>query len=667
MSGPKGLAEEGERFGPYRIMRRIAAGGMAEIFIARQQTLEGLERKVVLKRILPELNDDEEFITMFLDEARLLASISHPNIAQAFDLGQLGDVFYLVMEYVRGPTLNDLLRVGEKERAGGIPLRQSLGITLALAEALAYIHECVDGHGRPLQIVHRDLNPANVIISYDGAVKLIDFGIAKAATKVHQTRTEVVKGTYGYIAPEALVRAGPVDHRADVYGLGVLLYEMLVGVHPFDSGNMLQVVEAMVRGDFIRPSERMPRIPAALDVLVCRCLAKRPESRVQTVRDFIDALVSIMASEGCVCTMRDLGDLVRQRVPDVDGRDPVRGLRRASVPSVQEAEGNATMRFVTVRGVQSQVDDESEPTFASEAPPTLPSVVRGPQVAVPTPALESRSPQNTSTDDSVTTRAPTLMPHALGAENEHTSGEVPAYRPSRRDVPTVALKMASSRRRFSLLPIALFVAVLGVAVLGLAWFQMSTNAKPADLKIPDLLQETQEVIEVPGIEQLSAEEDAKQTERLSGEAQSGQDVQDKPAPEERAADDSEGDSLAQVVRDAADNSREPSADAKNEAPDEATGDGDAASTVSGDERRVELFSNPRGAIIYEDDVRLGKAPIVVESTDDERKLEARLSGYPTVERTLEPGMKDLRFDLAAERSRRLKLRRIRRARAAKRP
>ncbi|MGB0680866.1 MAG: serine/threonine protein kinase, partial [Polyangiales bacterium] len=232
-------SDKREVIGPYRIVRKLAAGGMAEIFLAKQRGLEGVERSVVLKRILPEHHNDEEFVTMFLDEARLLAALAHPNIAQTFDLGRQGLSYYLVMEYVRGPTLWKVLRRAAKTGGRGLPEREALSIVLGVAEALAYVHERHDEFGRPLNIVHRDLNPANVILSYDGAVKLIDFGIAKAASKVHQTRTEVVKGTYGYIAPEQLNQASQVDHRTDVYALGVLMYEVCVGRHPFEAEGLV--------------------------------------------------------------------------------------------------------------------------------------------------------------------------------------------------------------------------------------------------------------------------------------------------------------------------------------------------------------------------------------------------------------------------------------------
>lgn len=331
--------------GPYRIVRKIATGGMAEIFLARQRGLEGVERTVVLKRILPEYSNDEEFVTMFLDEARLMAALSHPNIAQAFDLGRADDSYYLVMEYVRGPTLGDLLRATAKRGEPGLPEREAMGITLAIAEALAYVHDRHDEFGRPLNIVHRDLNPANVIVSYDGAVKLIDFGIAKAASKVHQTRTEVVKGTYGYIAPEQLTHSKSIDHRADVYALGVLLYEMCIGYHPFEATGVVNVVQRMLKGSYKRPKDVVDGFPAALDRLISRCLAVRPQDRPQGVRPLIRELAAYMASRGLVSTMSEIALLSHGLVPDTEGPAPLRPLQSSINHPAIEASDSTTRKL----------------------------------------------------------------------------------------------------------------------------------------------------------------------------------------------------------------------------------------------------------------------------------------------------------------------------------
>lgn len=314
-----------ENFGPYRIIRKMAVGGMAEIFLVRQAGIEGLERTIVLKRILPMYSRNQEFVTMFLDEARLMAALSHPNIAQVFDLGKLEDSYYLVMEHVRGPTLGGVLERAHADE-NNLPIHVSLGIALNVGQALEYLHSLKDEHGRPMQIVHRDLNPANVLISYDGAVKLIDFGIAKSATKVYETRTGVIKGTFGYIAPEQLTGQSQVDHRADVFALGVLLYEMTVGEHPFDASEALNRIEDVLNANYKRPSRVKPGFPAELDTLIAHCLAPTPEQRPDSVAVVIDRIVRFLGTMGKVPTMGELASVVKAHVPDEEGAAPLKAL-----------------------------------------------------------------------------------------------------------------------------------------------------------------------------------------------------------------------------------------------------------------------------------------------------------------------------------------------------
>lgn len=313
-------------FGPYHIIRRIAVGGMSEVFLAKHTGIEGLERRVVIKRIRQSLSKDEEFRTMFLDEARLMAALSHPNIAQVFDLGQMEESYHLVMEYVRGPTLNTLLHAASKRGPDGFPLGIALSVGIGIAEALAYVHTRRDELGRPLRIVHRDLKPANIIVSYDGAVKLIDFGIAKAASKVYETRTGVIKGTYGYIAPEQLARGTPVDHRVDVFAMGVILYEMCVGVHPFDISEEPNLLERILNARYVRPRQASSRIPKSLDKLITRCLAPHPEGRPEDMHVLVGLLAEEQLRLGAVNSMADISELVRKLVQDSDGPSPVKSL-----------------------------------------------------------------------------------------------------------------------------------------------------------------------------------------------------------------------------------------------------------------------------------------------------------------------------------------------------
>lgn len=343
-----GKVEHPSQIGPYRILKKIASGGMAEIFLARQQAIEGFERTVVLKRILPEHSRNAEFVTMFLDEVRLMAALSHPNIVQALDLGQAEGSYYLVMEYVRGATLGDLLRSHASSASSGtrgLPHVEALGVILEVAEALAYVHDLHDEFARPLNIVHRDLNPANVIVSYDGAVKLIDFGIAKAASKVYQTRTEVVKGTHGYIAPEQFAPPRTLDHRADVYALGVLLYQTCVGRHPFEASGDLSMMRRVMEGAFVPPQQAVAGFPETLAQIIVRCMAIDPGQRPQTVRSLIQELAGYMRERGIGVTMGELGALARRLVPPSEGPAPLRpfGLGAAVEPlAASGARGDET-------------------------------------------------------------------------------------------------------------------------------------------------------------------------------------------------------------------------------------------------------------------------------------------------------------------------------------
>ncbi|AKF07220.1 serine/threonine-protein kinase [Sandaracinus amylolyticus] len=443
MAGPR------EELGPYRIVRKIAVGGMAEIYLARQRGIEGLERTVVLKQILEKHEQNEEFVTMFLDEARLMAALSHPNIAQVFDLGKVDDTHYLVMEYVRGPTLHQILGAAQRASLPGLPEKPALGIALRVAEALHYVHERRDDLGRPLGIVHRDLNPANVVVSYDGSVKLIDFGIAKAATKVYETRTGVIKGTYGYIAPEALTGTAPVDRRADVFALGILLYEMLVGKHPFDVSDEPNLLDRILEARYKRPRDVRPSIPGALDRLIARCLAPHPEGRPESVQKLIDELAAHMSERGIVPTQVDLAALARELVPDEEGPLP---LRRPTSVKPRPVFPRGEARDGGTRKVSSSVPPpEDEPT--RRAMPMLRGEVTPPRALdgtrkVGLPRSSSVPPEPTPhprIDESIShdaaTRPPRRGPSPATISSELDEPTVPAGKrpPIEPEEPTVAV------------------------------------------------------------------------------------------------------------------------------------------------------------------------------------------------------------------------------------
>ncbi len=268
-SGPGPLS-----FGPYTLVRRIGYGGMGEVFLARE---EGPGRACVVKKVLPGLARNAQFLARFRDEARVVLRLSHPHIARVWAMGEVAGELYLAMEYVAGKTLNRLAwRL--RNRGQVLPVGLALLIGERMCEGLAYAHEAVDERGQPLHLVHRDLSPANVCISYAGEVKIIDFGAAQSTLKQAQTAPSVVMGSIAYMAPEQ-ARKQHVDRRADVYATGVVLWELLAW-HPLPQQG--DVTERWTRAAYPRwepPGRHRPELPPEVDAVVMRALATEPEAR----------------------------------------------------------------------------------------------------------------------------------------------------------------------------------------------------------------------------------------------------------------------------------------------------------------------------------------------------------------------------------------------------
>src|SRR5512140_767411 len=264
--------------GKYELVRKLATGGMAEVFLAKFEWARGLEKTVVVKRILYHLAEDPTFIEMFFTEAQLAAQLSHPNIAQVIEFGESEGVYFLAMEYVDGPSLRALANAAHATGTG-IPFPHCARIAAFCCEALAYAHELPDAAtGQPLNLVHRDISPDNVLISKTGSVKLVDFGIAKAATQTHRTKTGLVKGKLAYMAPEQL-RAEPLDRRADVYSLGVMLYELVSGRKPYEAPSEVTLIHAMLYEDMTPLRTRREDVPPELERIVNKALERKREDR----------------------------------------------------------------------------------------------------------------------------------------------------------------------------------------------------------------------------------------------------------------------------------------------------------------------------------------------------------------------------------------------------
>jgi serine/threonine protein kinase len=273
----------GLRMGKYRVIRRLAEGGMGEIFIGRAEGREGFEKIVVLKRILQQNVSDRDAVRMFLDEARLMAALNHPNVVQVYDFGTASGGHFFAMEYVPGEDVGRIMKAATL--AGrALPMELAIGVIAEAAAGLHYAHEMKAPDGSDLQIVHRDISPSNVLVSYDGAVKLTDFGIAKWNKRQTETRYGALKGKLQYMSPEQC-RADPLDRRSDVFGLGILLFELTTGTRLFQGTSDFGVLEQIVHHDAPRPSTRRPDYPPAIERIVMRALARAPDERYQTARD----------------------------------------------------------------------------------------------------------------------------------------------------------------------------------------------------------------------------------------------------------------------------------------------------------------------------------------------------------------------------------------------
>jgi serine/threonine protein kinase len=263
-------------FGKYRLIKRIATGGMAEIFLAH--TKEEPDLPVVVKRILPHLAESAEFVSMFLDEARIAARLTHPNIVEITDVGQVSGAYYIAMEYIHGEDVRRIYNQAYKLQRS-LPLSHSIRVIAEAARGLEFAHTLEDSlTRRKVGVVHRDVSPQNILVTYGGGVKVVDFGIAKAANKVNQTRAGVLKGKYSYMSPEQAL-GDPIDHRTDIFALGIILYETTTGTRLFKRQNELATLQAVIKCEVVPPSDALPGYPVELEEIVLKALAKEPRDR----------------------------------------------------------------------------------------------------------------------------------------------------------------------------------------------------------------------------------------------------------------------------------------------------------------------------------------------------------------------------------------------------
>jgi eukaryotic-like serine/threonine-protein kinase len=307
--------DEAQIIGRYALHGEIASGGMAVVHFGRLLGPVGFSRPVAIKRLHAQLAREPNVRAMFIDEARLASRIRHPNVVPTLDVVTHGDDLLLVMEYVHGEPLQQLMR-GMRQRGERIPLRITLAIMASVLHGLHAAHEATTETGQPLNVVHRDVSPQNVIVGVDGVARVLDFGIARATVRLENTREGIVKGKLAYMAPEQL-GAEPIDRRTDVYAAGVVLWEAITQRPLFDGDSEAAIIASVLRQEILPPSSLIPGIPDGLDDVVLRALAPDKEHRFQTAHEMATALAAIVppANDATVAAWVDeiVGPELRER------------------------------------------------------------------------------------------------------------------------------------------------------------------------------------------------------------------------------------------------------------------------------------------------------------------------------------------------------------------
>ena len=486
MGGPAGI-----KFGNFTLGKRLARGGMAEVFLAHQRGPEGFERRVAVKRILPHLAETHDFVRMFLDEARLAARLSHPNVVHIYELGQVDGDYFIAMEFVDGIHAGQL--IGRTDDPLPPVLVARLGADAA--GALAYAHRLEDVDGRPLQLVHRDVSPHNIMVSFDGVVKLVDFGIAKAALKADETRPGIVKGKYAYMSPEQTV-GRPLDGRSDVFSLGVCLWEILAGKTIVDRGDVVEAMKVIRDGRYLPIEKVAPRTPPALAQALGWALAHKRDDRA-TAAQLQVALEEFIKGSPQIATAGQLAEWIRPRFPRVaTGAPPAdddagagsrqrgdatgRPGRRTAPPpagtsAVRAVPGRASTVPVPVTDAPAALRPGTAVVSITEAPAVAEITVRtAADRPLPSLAAERAPPPPPAERPSLPTAAERPLPPPLPAAVRpraptHLDAEIDAIAegpdaPTRRHQASTIMPVPPRSR----LPIAVAIALaLGVAI-GLA-------------------------------------------------------------------------------------------------------------------------------------------------------------------------------------------------------
>lgn len=428
------VAEVGSTANNYQILAKLAMGGMAEIFLARGASAAGVERYVVLKRIIREKAHDTQYVQMFLQEARLAAQLQHANIAQVYDIGKLGESYFFTMEYVHGETVRGLLQRARSLRRE-LPLGVILTVIAGTAAGLHYAHERIGIDGRALGIVHRDVSPSNLMVSYDGSVKVVDFGVAKVENRAHETESGAVKGKISYLSPEQC-RGAAVDRRSDLFALGIVLWEMITLERLYRRASDFENMAAIVNEPPALPSGHRPGLPADLEQLALRLLSKRPEQRFTTAHELVEEIEEIAARAGVALSISALGRFMRELFgqrpePWVEieaVRESAEGVTVTCEPLPPElsslgdpVEGQLKqIRDLSKQYAAQHGSDSELRSYSGSEPSALPPVPTvSMRAAPPEPDVLARMPVYQSPSNSLRVHPPTAsrsgMPYAVAA------------------------------------------------------------------------------------------------------------------------------------------------------------------------------------------------------------------------------------------------------------
>jgi serine/threonine protein kinase len=458
-----------ETFGPYLIYEQLGEGGMAKVHRAELVCAEGVRKTVALKRMRTTLSEDAGFVDAFVREAQLASRLRHPNIAQAFELGKIAGTYFIAMELVSGPTLAQIMRQS-RHAAGAIPLPIVLEILIQLCDALEHVHDLRDDGGKPLQLIHRDVSPANVIVARTGTAKLIDFGIAKHRSSRMATEAGVIKGKHAYLAPEYTY--GRLDHRADLFALGVIAHELLTGRRLFLAETEIDSIRAVREREIHPPSRFDAAVPRDLDAIVMTALQRDPEQRWQNAGAMRAALVALVREVGAVVKGREIHDWIEWAFAQPDRRStPIGPMLAGLTPSVEISGGlieeRASARiFVPVLAAGSgpaQTVPGKRPR-----PPTSPSALLSPDVPlvrIRSRALAAGTGSTPKIDSYVLERAQAMARLSAPVVGK---GMLRAHAP--RSVSRAETQVMDRRPRGAALLLALVALTVQFNWLDLAWW-----------------------------------------------------------------------------------------------------------------------------------------------------------------------------------------------------